>query len=56
MMEDTIRFSGRVLYLSQDPACVRAQLEGRPMTLAAAGPLRDNLSTDEITPVTIMLA
>ncbi|KJK25971.1 3-isopropylmalate dehydratase [Burkholderiaceae bacterium 16] len=54
-MEDTIRFSGRVLYLSQDPASVRAQLEGRPMTLAAAGPLRDNISTDEITPVTVML-
>ncbi|MGO4153789.1 aconitase family protein [Cupriavidus sp. YAF13] len=54
-MEDTIRFSGRVLYLSQDPACVRAQLEGRPMTLAEAGPLRDNISTDEITPVTVML-
>ncbi|MDW3684602.1 aconitase family protein [Cupriavidus sp. CV2] len=54
-MEATIRFDGRVLYLSQDPACVRAQLDGKPMTLAEAGPLRDNISTDEITPVTIML-
>ncbi|EHP42094.1 3-isopropylmalate dehydratase [Cupriavidus basilensis OR16] len=54
-MEATLRFDGRVLYLSQDPACVRAQLEGKPMTLAEAGPLRDNISTDEITPVTIML-
>ena len=54
-MEATIRFDGRVLYLSQDPACVRAQLHGKPMTLAEAGPLRDNISTDEITPVTIML-
>ncbi len=54
-MEATIRFDGRMLYLSQDPACVRAQLDGKPMTLAEAGPLRDNISTDEITPVTIML-
>ena len=54
-MEATIRFDGRVLYLSQDPACVRAQLDGKPMTRAEAGPLRDNISTDEITPVTIML-
>jgi 3-isopropylmalate/(R)-2-methylmalate dehydratase large subunit len=54
-MEDLIRLSGRALYLSQDPAVVRAQLSGQPMTLAAAGPLRDNISTDEITPVTVML-
>jgi 3-isopropylmalate/(R)-2-methylmalate dehydratase large subunit len=54
-MEDLIRLSGRALYLSQDPAIVRAQLAGKPMTRAAAGPLRDNVSTDEITPVTVML-
>jgi 3-isopropylmalate/(R)-2-methylmalate dehydratase large subunit len=54
-MEDLIRLSGRALYLSQDPAIVRAQLAGKPMTRAAAGPLRDSVSTDEITPVTVML-
>ncbi|MGO4330918.1 aconitase family protein [Cupriavidus sp. 2TAF22] len=54
-MDDTIRFGGRVLYLSQDPACMRAQLEGKAVSLADAGPLRDNVSTDEITPVTVML-
>lgn len=54
-MEDLIRLSGRALYLSQDPAIVRAQLAGKAMTRAAAGPLRDNVSTDEITPVTVML-
>jgi 3-isopropylmalate/(R)-2-methylmalate dehydratase large subunit len=54
-MEDLIRMAGRALYLSQDPGNVRAQLDGRPMTLAEAGPLRDNVSTDEITPVTVML-
>jgi 3-isopropylmalate/(R)-2-methylmalate dehydratase large subunit len=54
-MEDLIRLDGRALYLSQDPGKVRAQLDGRPMTLAEAGPLRDAVSTGEITPVTVML-
>ncbi|HEY2020723.1 aconitase family protein [Paraburkholderia sp.] len=54
-MSDTIRLDGRVLYLSQDPAVMDAQLAGKNFTRAAAGPLRDNVSTDEITPVTVML-
>jgi 3-isopropylmalate/(R)-2-methylmalate dehydratase large subunit len=54
-MEESIRLEGRALYLSQDPAKVRAQLDGKPMTLGEAAPLRDNVSTDEITPVTVML-
>ena len=54
-MEDTIRLDGRVLYLSQDPAVIVAQLAGQDFTSATAGPLRDNVSTDEITPVTVML-
>jgi 3-isopropylmalate/(R)-2-methylmalate dehydratase large subunit len=54
-MEESIRFSGRVLFLSQDPACIRRQLAGENLSLAQAGPLRDNVSTDEITPVTVML-
>lgn len=54
-MEDTIRFTGRVLYLSQDPERIRAQLAGASLTLAQAGALRDDVSTDEITPVTVML-
>lgn len=53
-MENTIRFTGRILYLSSDPALIRSQLEGSPLSLAQAGPLRDNVSTDEITPVTVM--
>lgn len=55
-MNDHIRFTGRVLYLSQDPACIRAQLRGESVTRDAAMPLRDNVSTDEITPVTVMLS
>lgn len=54
-MEDTVRFDARVLYLSQDPACIRRQLAGESISLAEAGPLRDDVSTDEITPVTVML-
>ncbi|WP_281718710.1 aconitase family protein [Pandoraea apista] len=54
-MEDTIRFDGRMLFLSADPAIVRRQLAGESVTRAEAGALRDNVSTDEITPVTVML-
>jgi 3-isopropylmalate/(R)-2-methylmalate dehydratase large subunit len=54
-MDDAVRFSGRILYLSNDPAVVRAQLAGERISLADALPLRDDISTDEITPVTVML-
>ncbi|VCU68336.1 2,3-dimethylmalate dehydratase large subunit [Pigmentiphaga humi] len=55
-MNDAIRFDGRILYLSDDPACIESQLAGRDLMLQEAGPLRDNVSTDEITPVTVMLS
>lgn len=55
-MEDSIRFTGRILYLSADPACMEEQLAGASLSLADALPLRDNISTDEITPVTVMLS
>jgi 3-isopropylmalate/(R)-2-methylmalate dehydratase large subunit len=54
-MDDAIRFEGRILYLSQDPAVIAAQLAGNDVTLDQAGPLRDDVSTDEITPTTVML-
>jgi 3-isopropylmalate/(R)-2-methylmalate dehydratase large subunit len=44
----------RILFLAQSAAAVRAQLAGERLTLAAAGPLRDDISTDEISPVRIM--
>lgn len=53
-MNGTIRFKGRVLFLSDNPAVMHAQLRGEDVALAAALPLRDNVSTDEITPVTVM--
>ncbi len=41
-----------MLVLCQSPELIRAQLAGdaRPVDLALAGPLRDRISTDEITP------
>jgi len=44
----------RVLYLSQDPALIRRQLAGETLSREQAGPLRDDVSTDEITPVHIL--
>jgi 3-isopropylmalate/(R)-2-methylmalate dehydratase large subunit len=44
----------RVLFLATDPALIRAQLAGGRVTPAQAGALRDDVSTDEITPVRIM--
>jgi 3-isopropylmalate/(R)-2-methylmalate dehydratase large subunit len=44
--------TGRVLVLCENREVMRAQLEGRgrAVDLAVAGPLRDRVSTDEITP------
>ncbi len=42
---------GRVLFLSRDPGLVRAQLAGRVLRREQAGALRDDISTDEITPL-----
>ena len=47
-------FDWKILYLSQDPALIRRQLAGAPLTREQAWPLRDDVSTDEITPVHIM--
>lgn len=48
------RFSPRILYLSQCPATVKKALGGQPVRLADALPLRDDVSTDEITPIAIL--
>jgi 3-isopropylmalate/(R)-2-methylmalate dehydratase large subunit len=52
-LPDQVRLSGRVLLLAEDPAVVRAQLEGRDVDWTPAIELRDNISTDEITPAYI---
>lgn len=44
----------RLLFLTLDPARVAAQLGGAALTLPEAATLRDDISTDEITPVPIL--
>jgi len=46
--------AGRVLYLSAVPGRIEAQLKGRRLGLGEAAPLRDEISTDEITPIPIL--
>jgi 3-isopropylmalate/(R)-2-methylmalate dehydratase large subunit len=53
MLLDPVRFDGRVLFLTEDPARMTRQLAGADLDLAEALPLRDQISTDEITPAFI---
>ena len=52
-LPDQVRFEGRVLLLAEDPALVRRQLEGEDLEWDPSIKLRDNISTDEITPAYI---
>lgn len=47
--------AGRILFLAEDPALIEAQVAGRDLTRPQAGKLRDDVSTDEITPPTTCL-
>ncbi|MGJ7602750.1 aconitase family protein [Variovorax sp. LT1R20] len=49
----TIQLNSRILFLSDDPNAVERQLQGENLALVEAGALRDNISTDEITPATV---
>ncbi len=49
-----IAFTGRILFLCNDPALITRQLEGESLSREQVGVLRDNISTDEITPTTVM--
>jgi 3-isopropylmalate/(R)-2-methylmalate dehydratase large subunit len=53
MLSDPIRFNGRVLFLTEDPARILRQLAGEDLDPTNTGPLRDQISTDEITPAFI---
>ena len=53
MFSDLIHFDGRLLFLTEDPARVLRQLNGEDLDLSEIGPLRDQISTDEITPAFI---
>jgi 3-isopropylmalate/(R)-2-methylmalate dehydratase large subunit len=50
-----LTLSGRILFLSADPEKIEAQLKGANLTLEEARPLRDEISTDEISPITTMV-
>jgi 3-isopropylmalate/(R)-2-methylmalate dehydratase large subunit len=50
---EEVRLSGRVLYLTEDPDLITRQLGGEDLDWSPAIKLRDNISTDEITPAYI---
>ncbi|HYE25274.1 MAG TPA: aconitase family protein [Clostridia bacterium] len=55
---DRVRLEGRILFLTEDPELIRRQLQGWDMPWDTANPannpkLRDDISTDEITPAHI---
>jgi len=50
-----VELPGRLLFLSDDPRKVEAQLAGEDLQPAQAAPLRDDVSTDEMTPQTACL-
>src|SRR5438067_2132406 len=55
---DTVELSGRILFLTEDPALIRRQLAGEDLPWDTVHPeknpkLRDDISTDEITPAHI---
>jgi 3-benzylmalate isomerase len=50
---DRVRFSGRILYLTEDPKLVRRQIAGEDLDWDPSIKLRDDISTDEITPAYI---
>ncbi|MGK0303119.1 MAG: 3-isopropylmalate/(R)-2-methylmalate dehydratase large subunit, partial [Planctomycetota bacterium] len=51
MRDSIINFNGRVLYLTEDEAELKAQLyDGVPLDYDPNRKLVDNISTDEITP------
>jgi 3-isopropylmalate/(R)-2-methylmalate dehydratase large subunit len=49
----TVRFDGRILFLAEEPALVKAQLAGKDLDTNSIPNLRDDISTDEITPAYI---
>lgn len=50
-----MKLTGRILILGTAPDAIDRQLRGEDIRLSDAGPLRDDISTDEITPLPILL-
>src|SRR6266571_4064801 len=52
-LADRVRLEGRILFLAEDAALVRRQLAGQDLEWGPQIKLRDDISTDEITPAYI---
>lgn len=52
---ETITFDGRIIFLSDDPDRIARQLGGEDFSVEDARPLRDDISTDEITPIPVLV-
>jgi len=52
-LPSAVRLEGRILFLTEDAQLVREQLEGKDLDWRPPLKLRDNISTDEITPAYI---
>src|SRR5882724_8350084 len=50
---DRVRLQGRVLFLVDDAEMLKRQVAGEDVAWPVGAPLRDNISTDEITPAYI---
>src|SRR3954471_11810379 len=53
-LTSTLTLRGRILFLSESADVMRRQLAGETVSRTEATPLRDDVSTDEITPVPIL--
>ncbi|HRG98463.1 MAG TPA: aconitase family protein, partial [Polyangiaceae bacterium] len=45
-----MKVEGRILYVTEDPTLLEAQLQGQTLSYDPARPLVENISTDELTP------
>ena len=52
-LPEEVRFEGRILFLTEDPELLRRQLAGENLTWTPQLKLRNDISTDEITPAYI---
>ena len=52
-LPQSVRLQGRILFLTEHPVELRSQLEGRDLEWRPGIKLRDDISTDEITPAYI---
>jgi len=52
-LPEQVRLDGRILFLTTDPELIRRQLAGEDLKWTPEIPLRDDISTDEITPAYI---